>query len=109
MADQPKFADLKWEIYGRLRDRLFVARNAEFDWLPQHELNRCGLTPSVPILTRWYGLGGSCRRTTGTTWAGLRQVRHPRERPPGRDDAGLRTHRSRLADKVPVNPGPCSK
>lgn len=52
VADQPSFADIKWDVYGRLRDRLFVAWNAEFDWdFLHHEMARCGLTPpSVPIL-----------------------------------------------------------
>jgi DNA polymerase-3 subunit epsilon len=52
VADAPTFADLKWDVYGRLRDRLFVAWNAAFDWgFLTAELARCGLTlPDVPIL-----------------------------------------------------------
>lgn len=47
---QPSFRDLKWEIYGRMRDRLFVAYNADFDWgFLAHEMARVGLTlPDVP-------------------------------------------------------------
>jgi DNA polymerase III epsilon subunit family exonuclease len=49
---QPKFRELKWDIYGRLRDRLLVAYNADFDTgFISNELQRVGLTmPSVPVL-----------------------------------------------------------
>ena len=110
VADQPKFADLKWEIYGRLRDRLFVAWNAEFDWgFLQHELNRCGLTlPSVPILDPlvWarrlmpsdnrHNLGAVCDKF------GI-----PLENAHRAEDDAEACGRIvlRLADKVPVNLG----
>ena len=49
---QPSFRDLKWEIYGRLRGRVFVAYNAPFDLGFLHaEMARAGLTlPAAPIL-----------------------------------------------------------
>ena len=49
---QPSFCDLKWDIYGRLRDRVLVAYNAPFDWgFLAAEMARVGLTlPELPIL-----------------------------------------------------------
>jgi len=49
---QPSFRELKWDIYGRLRDRLLVAYNAPFDWgFLEAEMNRAGLTmPELPVL-----------------------------------------------------------
>lgn len=49
---KPTLRDLKWEIYGRLRDRVFVAYNAGYDLpLIGAELRRAGLTlPDVPVL-----------------------------------------------------------
>ncbi|MCO4770153.1 MAG: 3'-5' exonuclease [Deltaproteobacteria bacterium] len=110
VADQPSLADLKWEIYGRLRDRLFVAWNAEFDWdFLQNELTRCGLTlPSVPILDPlvWarrlmpsdnrHNLGAICDKF------GI-----PLENAHRAEDDAEACGRVvlRLADKVPVNLG----
>lgn len=52
VKDKPTFRDLKWDVYGRLRDRLFVAWNADFDWrFLSNEMARCGMTlPDVPVL-----------------------------------------------------------
>jgi len=52
VAGQPSFRDLKWEVYGRLRDRILVAYNAPFDTaFVRNELGRVGLTPpDVPVL-----------------------------------------------------------
>lgn len=52
VAGKPSFRDLKWEIWGRLRDRLFVAWNADFDSaFLAAEFRRCGLSmPDVPVL-----------------------------------------------------------
>jgi len=52
LADKPSFRELKWDIYGRLRDRVMVAYNAEFDrGFLAHEMQRAGLTlPELPIL-----------------------------------------------------------
>ena len=49
---KPSFRDLKWDIYGRLRDRLLVAYNAPFDWgFLAAEMERAGLTmPELPVL-----------------------------------------------------------
>jgi DNA polymerase III subunit epsilon len=49
---QPSFRELKWDIYGRLRDRLLVAYNAPFDWgFLEAEMTRAGLTmPELPVL-----------------------------------------------------------
>jgi len=110
VADQPSFADIKWEVYGRLRDRLFVAWNAEFDWgFLAAELGRAGLTlPSVPILDPlvWarrlmpsddrHNLGAICERF------GV-----PLENAHRAEDDAEACGRVvlRLADKVPVNLG----
>ena len=52
LVDQPTFRDIKWEVYGRMRDRIFVAFNADFDHgFLRAEMARAGLTlPDVPIL-----------------------------------------------------------
>jgi DNA polymerase III epsilon subunit-like protein len=49
---KPLFRKVKWEIWARMRDRLFVAYNADFDWrFLEAEMARAGLTmPSVPVL-----------------------------------------------------------
>lgn len=110
VADQPRFADLKWEVYGRLRDRLFVAWNADFDWgFLAAELARCGLTlPSVPMLDPlvWarrlmpsdnrHNLGAICDKF------GI-----PLENAHRAEDDAEACGRVvlRLADKVPVNLG----
>jgi DNA polymerase III epsilon subunit family exonuclease len=49
---QPSFRDLKWEVYGRLRDRIFVAYNAPYDQpVIEAEMGRVGLNlPPVPVL-----------------------------------------------------------
>lgn len=74
VADQPSFRDIKWEVYGRMRDRIFVAFNSDFDHgFLRHEMARAGLTlPDVPILDplvwarklmtnqRRYNLGALC-------------------------------------------------
>ena len=110
VADSPTFADLKWDVYGRLRDRLFVAWNARFDWdFLRHELARSGLTlPDVPILDPlvWarrlmpsdnrHNLGAICERF------GI-----PLENAHRAEDDAEACGRVvlRLADKVPVNLG----
>jgi len=52
LADKPSFRDMKWEIYGRLRDRVLVAYNADFDRnFLANEMERAGLTlPELPML-----------------------------------------------------------
>ncbi len=52
VQNKPTVRDLKWEIYGRLRDKVFVAYNAPYDLeVIGAELARCGLTmPIVPVL-----------------------------------------------------------
>lgn len=52
VADKPDFRQLKWEIWGRLRDRLFLAYNAGFDrGFLEAEMTRVGLTlPPQPVL-----------------------------------------------------------
>lgn len=52
VAGKPRFRDQKWEIWSRLRDRIFVAWNADFDFaFLQAEMLRAGLTmPTVPVL-----------------------------------------------------------
>lgn len=52
LEGQPTFRDLKWEIYGRLRDRIVVAYNAEFDMgFLQQEMTRAGIgLPALPVL-----------------------------------------------------------
>ena len=110
VADKPTFRDLKWEVYGRLRDRLFVAWNADFDWrFLEAELARCGLTlPDVPKLDPlvWarrlmpsdnrHNLGAMCDRF------GI-----PLENAHRAEDDAEACGRVclRLADKVPVNLG----
>ncbi len=49
---KPSFRDLKWDIYGRLRDRILVAYNAPFDCgFLENEMKRAGLTmPELPVL-----------------------------------------------------------
>ena len=52
VADAPTFRDLKWDVYGRMKERIFVAYNAGFDHgFLAMEMARAGLTlPDVPIL-----------------------------------------------------------
>ena len=52
LAGKPSFKELKWDIYGRLRDRVLVAYNADFDRsFLAHEMQRAGLSlPDIPIL-----------------------------------------------------------
>ena len=52
VADKPSFRDLKWDIYGRLRDRTIVAYNADFDMaFLRNEMARTGLSlPEQPVL-----------------------------------------------------------
>ncbi|MEE2827660.1 MAG: 3'-5' exonuclease [Myxococcota bacterium] len=52
LEDKPSFRELKWEIYSRLRDRVFIAYNADYDWgILHHAMQRVGLTlPDIPIL-----------------------------------------------------------
>ncbi|MCP4869695.1 MAG: 3'-5' exonuclease [Proteobacteria bacterium] len=52
VADKPSFRDIKWEVYGRLRDKVFVAYNAPYDLaVIGNELARCGLTlPVMPVM-----------------------------------------------------------
>jgi DNA polymerase III epsilon subunit family exonuclease len=52
LADAPTFRDIKWEVWGRMKDRVFVAFNAGFDHgFLEAEMARVGLTlPDVPIL-----------------------------------------------------------
>ena len=110
VADKPTFREVKWEVYGRLRDRLFVAWNADFDWgFLTAELERAGLTlPGVPILDPlvWarklmpsesrHNLGAICERF------GI-----PLENAHRAQDDAEACGRVvlRLADKVPVNLG----
>lgn len=49
---KPSFRDLKWDIYGRLRERVFVAYNSDYDWgILHHAMERVGMTlPLVPVL-----------------------------------------------------------
>ena len=74
LVDQPSFRDIKWEVYGRMRDRIFVAFNSGFDHgFLRAEMARAGLTlPDVPVLDplvwaralmtnqRRYNLGALC-------------------------------------------------
>jgi len=52
LEGQPTFRDLKWDIYGRLRDRIVVAYNADFDMgFLEHEMARVGIAlPKLPVL-----------------------------------------------------------
>jgi len=52
LEGKPSFADLKWDIYGRLRDKVFVAYNSNYDWgILHHAMARVGLTlPDIPVL-----------------------------------------------------------
>ncbi len=52
VADQPSFAEIKWEVYGRLRDRVVAAYNAPFDTaFLRFELEQAGLgLPETPVL-----------------------------------------------------------
>ena len=52
VVGKPTFRELKWDVYGRIRDRIFVAYNAAYDWgVIQTEVKRVGLSmPAVPIL-----------------------------------------------------------
>ena len=52
LEGKPSFRDLKWEIYGRLRDKVFVAYNSNYDWgILHHAMARVGMTlPDIPIL-----------------------------------------------------------
>ncbi len=64
---KPSFRDLKWDIYGRLRDRVLVAYNAPFDWgFLESEMKRAG--PSCPCSIRWSGPGTSCPRSEAIAW-----------------------------------------
>ena len=49
---KPSFRDLKWDVYGRIRDRIFAAYNVPYDWgVLESELVRVGLSmPPVPRL-----------------------------------------------------------
>ena len=49
---KPTLRELKWSIYGRLRDRIFVAYNSAYDWgILSNEFKRVGLSlPQVPVL-----------------------------------------------------------
>ena len=51
LEGKPTFRDLKWEIYGRLRDRIVVAYNADFDMgFLQNEMTRVGIgLPELPV------------------------------------------------------------
>ncbi len=74
LVDAPTFREIKWEVYGRMRDRIFVAFNAGFDHgFLSAEMARAGLTlPDVPVLDpqvwarklmtnqRRYNLGSLC-------------------------------------------------
>jgi len=52
LQGKPSFRDLKWDIYGRLRDKVFVAYNSDYDWgVLHHAMARVGLTlPDIPVL-----------------------------------------------------------
>tara|TARA_Y100001968_G_scaffold326675_1_gene370234 strand:+ start:583 stop:1281 length:699 start_codon:yes stop_codon:yes gene_type:complete len=52
LQGKPSFRDLKWEIYGRLRDRILVAYNAPFDrGFLDAEMRRSGISlPELPML-----------------------------------------------------------
>ena len=52
VAGKPTLRDVKWDVYGRMRDRVFVAYNAGYDLsVIGNELRRVGLTlPEVPVL-----------------------------------------------------------
>ena len=101
LEGKPSFRDVKWEVYGRLRDRVMVAYNASFDHsFLAREMELAGLTlPDVPVLDP-------------LVWA--RQLM-PRERSHrlvrvadklGVDDAEATGKiLLRFADKVPVNLG----
>lgn len=49
---KPTFRDLKWDVFGRIRDRILVAYNVPYDWgVIEAELKRVGLSmPAVPAL-----------------------------------------------------------
>jgi DNA polymerase III epsilon subunit family exonuclease len=107
---KPTFRDLKWEVYGRLRDKVFVAYNAPYDLdVIGAELARCGLTmPIVPVLDPlvWtralmptemrHRLGAICKKL-GIPLENAHRAEHDAEA------AGKVLFR--LADKVPMELG----
>jgi len=110
VRDKPAFRDLKWDVYGRLRDRLFVAWNADFDWrFLQNEMTRCGLTlPDVPVLDPlvWARkmMPSDNRKNLGAV---CQKFGIPLENAHRAEDDAEACGRVvlRLADKVPVNLG----
>ncbi len=110
VRDKPTFRDLKWEIYGRLRDRLFVAWNADFDWaFLGAEMGRCGMTlPNVPVLDPlvWARkmMPSDNRKSLGAV---CERFGIPLENAHRAEDDAEACGRVvlRLADKVPVNLG----
>lgn len=110
VRDKPAFRDLKWDVYGRLRDRLFVAWNADFDWrFLANEMTRCGLTmPAVPVLDPliWARkmMPSDNRRSLGAV---CDKFGIPLENAHRAEDDAEACGRVvlRLADKVPVNLG----
>ena len=110
VRDKPTFRDLKWDIYGRLRDRLFVAWNADFDWgFLTNEMTRVGLTlPDVPVLDPlvWARkmMPSDNRRNLGAV---CERFGIPLENAHRAEDDAEACGRVvlRLADKVPVNLG----
>ena len=52
LKGKPTFRELKWDVYGRLRDRVFCAYNSAYDWgILHHAMERVGMTmPQIPIL-----------------------------------------------------------
>jgi len=110
VADKPRFRDLKWEVYGRLRDKVFVAYNAPYDLgVIGNELRRCGLTlPDMPVLDplTWsralmpteqrHKLGAICAKL-GIPLENAHRAEHDAEA------AGKVLFR--LADKVPMDLG----
>jgi DNA polymerase III subunit epsilon len=110
VRDKPTFRDLKWDIYGRLRDRLFVAWNADFDWgFLSNEMTRCGMTlPDVPVLDPlvWARkmMPSDNRKNLGAV---CQKFGIPLENAHRAEDDAEACGRVvlRLADKVPVNLG----
>ena len=110
VRDKPTFRDLKWDVYSRLRDRLFVAWNADFDWrFLANEMTRCGLTlPDVPVLDPliWARkmMPSDNRRSLGAV---CDKFGIPLENAHRAEDDAEACGRVvlRLADKVPVNLG----
>ncbi len=110
VAGKPTFRDLKWDVYSRLRDRVFVAYNAAYDTaVITAELRRVGLTmPVVPVMDPlvWaralmptemrHNLGSICSKL-GVTLENAHRAEHDAEA------AGRVLFR--LADKVPMELG----